>query len=202
MTKTSLKQYRSHKTVSAMKIVNMAAAPLLSGCTLLFPASFPACIPGACPDTFSAAFSDAIVDTIAVSDEWVARHSAHIGGYFVRYADGYESFFPAKAFEEGYYCIEMHGAAVNGSAEGMPKNGMGAAGCDEPIGPSNTACDASPPTEKKWDEALKAMVDTAAVDSVASKIRAGMSLPLALMLLIALGDTDRKLTNPNATDPA
>lgn len=28
------------------------------------------------------------------------------GGYYVRYADGYESFSPAKAFEEGYTRIE------------------------------------------------------------------------------------------------
>lgn len=34
---------------------------------------------------------------------WLARNPAlEIGGYFVEYADGYTSYSPAKAFEEGY----------------------------------------------------------------------------------------------------
>lgn len=37
-----------------------------------------------------------------VADEWIERFKPEVGGYFVRYADGYTSFSPAKAFEEGY----------------------------------------------------------------------------------------------------
>lgn len=32
----------------------------------------------------------------------MAKHKPVAGGYFVVYEDGYESFSPAKAFEEGY----------------------------------------------------------------------------------------------------
>lgn len=39
---------------------------------------------------------------VAVSDAYMAKHNPQIGGYYVRYADGYESWSPAKAFEEGY----------------------------------------------------------------------------------------------------
>lgn len=33
---------------------------------------------------------------------WLEKHNPVVGGYFVRYKDGYESFSPAQAFEEGY----------------------------------------------------------------------------------------------------
>jgi len=34
--------------------------------------------------------------------EWLDKHNPEVGGYLVVYKDGYESFSPAKAFEEGY----------------------------------------------------------------------------------------------------
>ena len=37
-----------------------------------------------------------------ISNEFYAKHNPQKGGYFVRYEDGYESYSPAKAFEEGY----------------------------------------------------------------------------------------------------
>lgn len=37
-----------------------------------------------------------------VSGGFVAKHQPQAGGYYVRYEDGYESYSPAKAFEEGY----------------------------------------------------------------------------------------------------
>jgi hypothetical protein len=30
------------------------------------------------------------------------KHKPQVGGYFVQYRDGYKSFSPAAAFEEGY----------------------------------------------------------------------------------------------------
>jgi len=36
------------------------------------------------------------------SVEWLNKHSPEVGGYFVKYKDGYLSYSPAKAFEEGY----------------------------------------------------------------------------------------------------
>lgn len=40
--------------------------------------------------------------TIAVSDAYLNKHKPKIGGYYVRYEDGYESWSPAEAFEAGY----------------------------------------------------------------------------------------------------
>ena len=45
---------------------------------------------------------DAGYAPLYVSREWVRKHQPRIGGYYVRYTDGYESFSPAQAFEEGY----------------------------------------------------------------------------------------------------
>ena len=39
---------------------------------------------------------------VVCSAEWVFKYAPHVGGYFVRYKDGYESYSPAAAFEEGY----------------------------------------------------------------------------------------------------
>lgn len=45
-------------------------------------------------------------DPIKVTAEWQDKHGAKPGGYFVRYADGYESYSPARAFEEGYAAVQ------------------------------------------------------------------------------------------------
>ena len=42
---------------------------------------------------------------VAVSIDWIERHKPQVGGYYVRYEDGYTSYSPAKAFEEGYTLI-------------------------------------------------------------------------------------------------
>ena len=34
------------------------------------------------------------------------KHNPQVGGYYVVYKDGYKSFSPAQAFEEGYTLIE------------------------------------------------------------------------------------------------
>ena len=40
-----------------------------------------------------------------VNHEYVRKHNPEPGGYYVVYKDGYKSFSPAKAFEEGYTII-------------------------------------------------------------------------------------------------
>lgn len=45
---------------------------------------------------------DAGFAPIEISDEWLRKHEPHAGGYYVVYKDGYKSFSPAAAFEEGY----------------------------------------------------------------------------------------------------
>lgn len=37
-----------------------------------------------------------------VDADFVRKHGPHVGGYYVVYKDGYKSFSPAEAFEEGY----------------------------------------------------------------------------------------------------
>ncbi len=37
-----------------------------------------------------------------VSGEFMKKHNPKVGGYYVVYKDGYKSFSPAEAFEEGY----------------------------------------------------------------------------------------------------
>ncbi len=40
--------------------------------------------------------------TIRVPRDYVHKHNPQAGGYYVVYKDGYKSFSPAEAFEEGY----------------------------------------------------------------------------------------------------
>lgn len=42
---------------------------------------------------------------VEVTQEWIVKNKPVAGGYYVQYADGFTSFSPAKAFEEGYSLI-------------------------------------------------------------------------------------------------
>ncbi len=88
-----MKKYRSHKVVEAAKIVRVgdeerAVAPSGERALVLEGGS-----------------------SVWVTGDWRNKHSDNgavplVGGYFVRYADGYESWSPAEAFEEGYSDLE------------------------------------------------------------------------------------------------
>ena len=39
---------------------------------------------------------------LRVESDYLDKHEPQAGGYYVVYADGYKSYSPAKAFEEGY----------------------------------------------------------------------------------------------------
>lgn len=84
VTAVQMPKYRSHKDVWALKIKEVKADqhPFVSA-TLVFEES----------DIYAPR---------RVSAEYVEKHKPEAGGYFVVYKDGYESFSPAKAFEEGY----------------------------------------------------------------------------------------------------
>lgn len=41
-----------------------------------------------------------------VDQEYLSKHNPQVGGYFVQYEDGYKSYSPAKAFEDGYTLIK------------------------------------------------------------------------------------------------
>lgn len=47
-------------------------------------------------------FSEKPFAPIRVNHEYVRKHKPEAGGYYVVYEDGYTSFSPAKAFEDGY----------------------------------------------------------------------------------------------------
>lgn len=78
-------RYRCHKEVQALKIdsVNL----LHNGDAVIMPAAegYP---------------------SFQVCAEWVNKHKPEAGGYYVVYADGYKSWSPGKAFEDGYSLIE------------------------------------------------------------------------------------------------
>ena len=73
-------KYKAHKIVEAIKIDEGRVT--VSG-TLLIPAN-----------------KD--YDPFIVTRAFSSKHMPGGGGYFVRYKDGYESFSPAEAFEDGY----------------------------------------------------------------------------------------------------
>lgn len=79
-----LPQYRCHKVVQAAKIVKVEHLPE-AGALLFF---------------------EGITESQLVSRDFLTKHQPQVGGYFVVYKDGYTSFSPSQAFEEGYSLIE------------------------------------------------------------------------------------------------
>lgn len=41
-------------------------------------------------------------EQVWVSKVYLAKHNPQVGGYYLRYPDGYESFCPAESFEAGH----------------------------------------------------------------------------------------------------
>lgn len=85
MISREMPQYQCHKKVWALKIkeVRLQAA---NGHVLI-------------PE-------DAGYGEFTVSDEYQKKHNPEAGGYYVVYPDGYKSYSPAKAFEDGYARIQ------------------------------------------------------------------------------------------------
>jgi hypothetical protein len=76
--------WQSHKKVSAFKISVIALADDDSGDAALIG-------------------HDGDKDFVAEVDHpYMAKHQPEVGGYYVQYEDGYASFSPAAAFEDGY----------------------------------------------------------------------------------------------------
>lgn len=87
MTTNTLHLYACHKTVSAARIERVTDAHALQGGGAMLKLA-------------------GIEHPRHVSPEFVAKHDPVAGGYFVAYADGYESFSPAAEFEGGYSPVE------------------------------------------------------------------------------------------------
>lgn len=80
---TPMPMYQSHKRVWAFKIADIKRGQLADGSALIVPA-------------------DAGYLPFRVDRAYMLKHEPQVGGYYVVYEDGYKSFSPAKAFEEGY----------------------------------------------------------------------------------------------------
>ena len=93
----ALPRYRCHKLVSALKIKALAHPAELGhpeeedGSLYVIP-------------------EEEGYEPFRVSAEYVGKHNPEPGGYFVVYDDGYQSWSPAKAFEDGYTRIWVSGA--------------------------------------------------------------------------------------------
>lgn len=88
-------RYRSHKEVRALKIIRYGRERGSAGS---------AHQPGGEFNWYM--FEDKSERSIRMDDPMLARYSPTVGDYLVVYADGYESFSPGAAFEEGYTRIE------------------------------------------------------------------------------------------------
>lgn len=80
-------RYRSHKEVRALRIKQVVVHEPASGTDCRGGFIFP-------EETRQA--------PIQVDADWLHKHNPQPGGYYVVYADGYASYSPAQAFEEGY----------------------------------------------------------------------------------------------------
>lgn len=78
-------QYECHKKVWALKIKSVQEGVESKRPELVFEESGYAPLP--------------------VEFDWYFKHKPEAGGYYVVYADGFKSYSPAKAFEDGYTLI-------------------------------------------------------------------------------------------------
>ena len=88
-------KYRCHKEVHALKIAKILKYPNQSR-----GGNRPAYISATITPEESG-YADFSVDS-----EYIRKHDPQVGGYYMVYEDGYKSFSPAKAFEDGYTLIE------------------------------------------------------------------------------------------------
>jgi hypothetical protein len=107
--------YNCHKQVRALKIATIQPSKMPEFLGAVCKGSFAlgsAC--GSCArcEWYRAKGSDRLGAVIVPADEvfapfsvdsdYLAKHKPEPGGYFVVYKDGYQSFSPAEAFEDGY----------------------------------------------------------------------------------------------------
>jgi hypothetical protein len=81
--KEALPRYQSHKIVRAAKIRHIERSAWGANMHLELP-------------------DQTELVRITVNTDYLAKHQPHSGGYYVFYEDGYESFSPAPAFQDGY----------------------------------------------------------------------------------------------------
>lgn len=82
-------KYRCHKEVRALKIRKIVARPE--------PVD-----PQTGLSMFDLIFEEPGFNSVPKDAAWITQHKAVEGGYYVVYKDGYSSFSPAHAFDDGY----------------------------------------------------------------------------------------------------
>ena len=85
-------QYRCHKVVRAAKITGLSTDDSIWATKT--------------PNEVVEITLGEIQGVWVTTAQWCREHKAQIGGYLVQYEDGYRSYSPAKAFEEGYTKLE------------------------------------------------------------------------------------------------
>lgn len=117
----SLPKYKCYKQVWALKIKSIDKEPLPAFTGLLCKGSVAfgtAC--GSCERckwhqengearSFIITPEEDGYDSFKVDAAYMKKHEPKVGGYFVIYQDGYCSYSPAKAFEEGYKLMDKQG---------------------------------------------------------------------------------------------
>lgn len=108
----NLPRYRSHKVVEAFKIAAVtrhykmpAPKPALGGESAEENIPAPEVPrPVGPPELTGATLFPEAYGTVPVTVDvtYLRRHDPQVGGYYVRYPDGYESWSPAEVFESGY----------------------------------------------------------------------------------------------------
>lgn len=108
-----LPKYRCHKEVRAFKIGAVVAQqePAFKGALCR---SIEGC--GHCercrwraendPVGYHVVPEDKSYPALLVSRRWFAKHQPEAGGYYVLYGDGYASYSPPGAFEQGYRLVD------------------------------------------------------------------------------------------------
>ena len=86
MDAVQLPAFKSHKTVRAAKITELRG--------------------NGSPDMPDIVLGE-ISGIVSLLPDWHERHKPQVGGYYVVYDDGYTSYSPAKAFEEGYAAVPV-----------------------------------------------------------------------------------------------
>ena len=85
-----LPQYKSHKQVGAIKISEIHRN--MDGSATITPSE-------------KDEKGNLVVDPFKVDRHFMTKFEPKVGGYIVSYEDGYTSFSPAEAFEEGYSAV-------------------------------------------------------------------------------------------------
>ena len=115
---TEMPRYKSHKHVWALKIkaITKANPPTIEELQALLDSSEEIPVTVNPDGSLSAQGKDVDEEVVGaiitpeeegfasfpVSRRYVLKHNPQVGGYYVVYADGYKSWSPAQAFEEGY----------------------------------------------------------------------------------------------------